>query len=224
MAQNTVYNWPVVNLQAVCKTQDVDAGDNLVLDGTMAISGAAQISFIRTGVSRSVSISSVNDLSVARFTVIGIQNGAGIVKNDITGPNAGTVYIDDIFDTITSVSVDIGVVGVQVGTGSTGFLPLLNADPTFSRFNIRNTNGSCALSVIPSAASVLYTVWTTLENIDNGIPFKNQLTRFFTLTAGMTDASTKQLYQATSLTNHFLVQVSSGTPATDSLDLIYMQS
>jgi hypothetical protein len=231
MAQNTVYQWPVQNLQAVCKTQDVDAGDNLVLNGTMSVSGVAQISFIRSGFSRSVSISSTDDLSGATFTVTGIQNGAGIIKNNITGPNNNTIYTDEIFDAITSVTVDSNVTHVQVGTGDTGFLPLLNADPTFSRFNIRHTNGSYALSVIPSiGAGITYTVWTTLENISNngvpnGIPFVNQTNRFFPLSESLEDATTKQLYQTTNLTNYLLLQVTaSTTPDTDSLDLIVMQS
>lgn len=230
MAQNTVYSWPVVNLQAVCKTQDAEADENLVLNGTMAISGAEQISFIRLGFSRSISISSTSDLSGTKFTVTGIQNGAGIVVKDVAGPNNGTVYIDSVFDAITSVSVDKNVTNVQVGTGKTGFLPLINADPTFSRFNIRHTNGSYALSVIPSTgAGITYTVWSTLENIDNNaIPFKDQTTRFFPLSEANPDLqnqTTKQIYHSTNLTNYLLLQVTASTaPTTDSLDLICMQS
>jgi hypothetical protein len=237
MAQNTSYNWPVMNKEAVCKTQNVTFAPaallaNLVLDGTMAVSGASQISFIRTGVSRSVSISSTDDLSGAKFTVTGIQNNAGIIKNNITGPTAnGTVYTDEIFDVITLVTVErantaASVTNVQVGTGKTGFLPLINADPTFARFNFRHTNGSYALSVIPSSGSVTYTVWTTLENIDdNGLPFLNQTNRFFPLAVALEDATTKQIYQATNLTNYILLQVTaSATPLVDSLDLICMQS
>jgi len=214
MAQNTVYQWPIQNLQAVCKTQDANAGDNLILNGVMAVSGASQISFIRTGVSRSVSISSTDNLSGAKFTVTGIQNGAGIIKNNITGPNNNTIYTDEIFDVITSVTVDSNVTNVQVGTGKEGFLPLIGADPNFSRFNIRSTNGSYALSVIPmtngapSDDGITYTVWTTLENIDdNGIPFKNQIDRFFSLEGTEEDETGSIMLQGTGLTNYILLQV-----------------
>lgn len=236
MAQNKSYNWPVINKQAVCKTQDVNAGDNLVLNGTMSVSGASQISFIRTGVSRSVSIHSTDNLSAAKFTVTGIQNGAGIIKNNITGPAANaTVYIDEVFDVITSVTVDSNVTNVQVGTGKTGFLPLLSTDSALSLISIRSTNGLQALSIIPmnnsipAIGEITYTVWTTLENIDdNGIPFLSQLDRLFHLSSGdpdLVDASEKKIYQATKLTNYLLLQVTdSANPETNSLDLIFMQS
>lgn len=236
MAQNTVYTWPVINKQAVCKTQDANAGDDLILDGTMSVIGASQISFLRTGVSRSVSISSVDDLSGVMFTVTGIQNGAGIIKNNITGPAANqTVYTDEIFDTITSVSVDANVTNVQVGTGTTGFLPLIGADPNFSRFNIRNTNGSYALSVIPMTGNVpaengiTYTLWTTLENVENNyIPLLSQINRFFSLSVAdyyFADQLTKNLYQASKLTNYILVQITAtAQPETNSLEVIFMQS
>jgi hypothetical protein len=151
MAQNTVYQWPVQNLQAVCKTQDADAGDNLSIKrNVMAVSGVAQISFIRSGFSRSVSISSTDDLSGATFTVTGIQNGAGIIKNNITGPNNNTIYTDEIFDAITSVTVDSNVTHVQVGTGDTGFSTFNKCGShIFQDLISGSTNGSYALSVIP---------------------------------------------------------------------------
>jgi hypothetical protein len=102
----------------------------------------------------------------------------------------------------------------------------LNTDPTFSRFNFRHTNGSYALSVtLSTGAGITYSIWTTLENIDaNGIPFKNQLDRFFIL-AEIEDRADGVLYQDNNLTNHLLLQVTESTaPTTDSLEFIYMQS
>lgn len=226
MAQNTVYKWPVVNLQAVCKTQDADEGYNLILDGTMSVAGASQISFIRAGFSRSISISSDQNLSAVRFTVTGIQNGAGIIKNNIIGPDNGTVYVDEIFDVITSVTVSVGnAVNVQVGTGKQGFLPLLNVDPAFSRFNIRHTNGSYALSARVPEDTIIFDIYTTLENIDdNGIPLENQLDHFFPVGA-ITNRQTSILYQNNELANYLLLYVKDTlVPETGSLEFIYMQS
>lgn len=236
MAQSTVYNWPVINKQAVCKTQDADAGSNLVLNGTMALTGADQISFIRAGFSRSVSISSTSNLSGATFTVTGIQNGAKVTKNNITGPNNNTIYVDDtVFDIVTEVKANNNVTNVQVGTGKTGFLQLISAGPLSSVVNIRSTNGLQALSVIPmtdgipAENGITYTLWTTLENVANNyIPLLSQINRFFSLSVAdyyFADQSTKNLYQAAKLTNYILLQVKATThPETDSLDLIFMQS
>ena len=232
MAQNTVYKWPVVNLQAVCKTQNANAGDELILDGTMAEIGSAEISFIRTRVSRSVSITSTDDLSGVNFTVTGMQNGGRVTKDNITGPNNTTIYIDEVFDTITSVSVDGNVTNVQVGTGTKGFLPLISANPNFSVLNIRNTNGLYALSVIPFNGAnianndgITYTILNTLENIqNNGKSLLSQLPRLFEF-QGMSNKRDKQLIQNINLTNYILVQINAtATPNTDTLEAIYMQS
>lgn len=231
MAQNTVYKWPVVNLQAVCKTQDADAGEDLVLNGTMAEIGSAEISFIRTGVSRTVSIHSVEDLSGVNFTVTGMQNG-GRVTQEFVGPNNATVWSDEVFDTITSVSVDGNVTNVQVGTGTKGFLPIISASPNFSVLNIRNTNGLYALSVIPfknaniaNKDGITYTIWNTLENIqNNGKSLLSQIPRFFEFEE-MLDERDKQLIQNINLTNYILVQITAtATVDEDTLEAIYMQS
>lgn len=231
MAQNTVYKWPVQNTQAVCKTQDANAGDELVLNGTMAEIGSAEISFIRTGVSRSVSIHSVDDLSGVNFTVTGMQNG-GRITQEFVGPNNATVWSDEVFDTITSVSVDQNVTNVQVGTGTKGFLPIISASPNFSVLNIRNTNGLYALSVIPfkdaniaNNDGITYTIWNTLENIqNNGKSLLSQLTRLFAVQE-MLDKGDKQLIQDINLTNYILIQITAtATPNTDTLEAIYMQS
>lgn len=230
MAQNTVYKWPVQNMQAVCKTQDVAAGKELILNGMMAVTGSADISFIRAGFSRSVSISSTNNLAGATFTVIGIQNG-GRIEENIAGPNTNTIYTTEIFDVITSVSVDNNVTNVQVGTGDTGFLPLINASPNFSVLNIRNTNGLYALSVIPLDAGVpsnddgiTYTVFNTLENTDNnGVSFVSQLDRFFVFEK-LENKGVKNLIQNINLTNYILIQITATAAVTNTLEAIFMQS
>lgn len=230
MAQNTVYKWPVQNTQAVCKTQDANAGEELILDGTMAEIGSAEISFIRAGFSRSVSIHSAEDLSGVNFTVTGMQNG-GRVTQEFVGPNNATVWSDEVFDTITSVSVDGNVTNVQVGTGKTGFLPLISVDPNSSRVNIRNTNGLLSFSVRPfstdenQASGITYQVIHSLDNVrDNKMSFLEQkrLKHFFDL---FIDATDVEYFVGSILTNYLLVQITASiNPTTDSLDFIYMQS
>jgi hypothetical protein len=233
MAQNTVYSWPGEDRHAVCKNQHANAGDNLILNGTMSVGGGAEISFIRTGVSRSVSITSTHDLSEATFTVTGLQNGA-LLTSPISGPTAnGTVYTDEIFDVITSVTVDSDVTHVRVGTGDTGFLPLISVDPNSSHVNIRNTNGLLSFSVrtfrtdVPGAVDegigIKYKVMHSLDNIkDNKKSFLDQLDHFFILLDNQTSS---QYFLDSTLTNYLLLQViESAHPVTDSLDLIVMQS
>lgn len=220
MAQSTTYEWPVSDVEAVCVLQDKVGAGNLNLNGKLATSFSGQVSFIRAGFSRSVSITSTNNLSAVNFTISGAQNGA-LITEIIAGPNNNTVYSTKIYDVIASISVSGTVNGVKVGTGKTGFLPLISAGPTSSLSGIRGQN-SYALSAIVANNHITYSVFQTLEEVaDNAIPFSDQLTRFFSVLSGVAD---KEIYQSSNLTNYLLLQVTASTdPENDSLTLIYMK-
>jgi len=222
MPTSTSYDWPVMSTQAVCLNQDIIGSGDLLLNGVL---GSAltpnQISFTRAGFVRNVSITSVNDLSAATFTITGLQNNA-IVEETIVGPNNGTVFSTKFYDVIGTVSVDQAVTAVEVGTGDTGFFPLINPNPEsrgVSRISVLNY----ALATILSPGSGLtYTLYSTLEDTaDNGVAYEDELSVFFPITPG---ATTNQLYQSSLLVNKFLLKITGSTiPVTDQLSLTILQ-
>lgn len=124
----SIYNttiWPVIDVAAVCALQNTSGAGSLSLNGTLISTATPnQISFIGAGFIRSVSLTSVNNLSAVNFTISGLQNGA-FVTEIITGPNNNTVYGVQYYDIITSVVVSNAVTAVSVGTGKAGYLPLV---------------------------------------------------------------------------------------------------
>lgn len=222
MAQSTTYMWPVSDAEAVCLEQDIVGSGALTLNGKLATSFSSQVSFIKSGFSRNISITSNSfTLDHATFTVTGTQNGA-LVTEDITGPNIihSTVHSTNIFDSIASIAVDQSVSEVKVGTGNKGFLPLISVGASVS--SVRSSGVSYALSVIPSGSDITYTVWSTLEQIENNtIPLSDQTSRFFAVLANETG---KRLIQSTAMVNYLLINITgTASSSTDFLGAIYLQ-
>lgn len=209
--------WPVVDLEAVCLLQNLTAPGPLILNGTLINSNIpAQISFIAANLTRSVSITSVNNLSGATFTISGFQNDAFVTEN-ITGPNATTVYGTKYYDIITSVIVSSAVTQVSVGTGSQGYLPLI----PFSTIST-TVNYSCSI-YLSAGSGVTYSILQTLEQVTtNFITFKDQEgTNFFPISSNQTIS---QILNFTAITNYLLVKIVSSTnPTTDTLKFIFLQ-
>ena len=125
MSTYTPYTWPVIDTAAVCALQDLASSGSLLLNGTFTSSDTPnQISFISNNFIRSVSITSANNLSAINFTITGFQNEA-LVTETIVGPNNNTVFGTKYYDIITSVAASGSVTQVSVGTGSAGYLPLI---------------------------------------------------------------------------------------------------
>jgi hypothetical protein len=220
MANSTTYDWPVMNTQAVCLSQDIVGSGDLILNGSLASAATPnQISFLRSGYIRNVSITSTNDLSAATFSISGVQNGS-IVQETITGPNNGTVFLTKFYDVIGSVSVDQSVTAVEVGTGDIGFLPLIK--PIGTSTSLSRVSPNYALSTILSVgAGITYTLYSSLSVVDdNGVSYEDQLSLFFPV---ISNSTTKELYQSSLLTNNLLLKITaSTTPLTDELVLILL--
>jgi len=178
MSRYLKYVFPSVDTQAVTYTQTLTAPGNLTLNGNLADSIHSKVSFMTNGYCRSVSLTSVNDLSVATFTVSGIQNGV-FVTEDITGPNNNTVYGLNYYDIITSISVDRAVALVSVGSGLIGFFALINIDP-----NLGDVNYSLTLTSNNNANQIPTAIWGTNDNIAlNGITYIDNTTNNYSLIA-----------------------------------------
>lgn len=213
--------WPVQDLSAVCSLQDTAGAAALILNGTLAspLYPNTPISFLNAGFIRSFSITSTNDLSAVNFTVTGTQNGA-LVQTIVAGPNATTIessgtFPNDFYDIITSITVDNAVMGVTVGTGDSGYLPLI-------QFNVANFAPFWAFSwVLAPAPNITYSTYQALEEIaNNGTSFAN-LASFFPLTGNQT---TSQVVNNIGLINYFITKITASTaPLTDTINLTFMQ-
>jgi hypothetical protein len=125
MATYITRYWAAQDLQSVSLLQNVASAGALLLNGTYFNASSSTINFTNQGFTRNVSLTSVNDLSAASFTISGVQNNT-VVSNTIAGPNNNTVYSTDCFDIVSSITVNMAVNGVKAGTGLVGFFPLIN--------------------------------------------------------------------------------------------------
>lgn len=218
MSTFTKLTWPIQDVAAVCALQNLAASGTLLLNGTLADPSIPnQISFINAKMTRSVSLTSTNDLSATNFVINGFQNGA-FVTETLSGPNNNTVYGARYYDIITSVVASTAVTGISVGTGNAGFFPLLVVNS-----NVASINYSASV-LLPAGSGINYSFFQTLDQVNNNfISFENQVTKFFPC-LGFTNATTSQIGSSTAITNFVLFKInSSSNPITDTFDFIFLQ-
>jgi hypothetical protein len=92
----------------------------------------------------------------------------------LVGPNANTVYSGQIYDKIYSIATSGAVNQVQVGTGYTGFFPLININ--LERDNINYILTTSQLT----AASIHTTIFAVISDIShNGTTFLDAVNNDF---------------------------------------------
>jgi len=166
MSRSLEYIFPAGNEQDICLLQDTDGGgDNLKLNGFLVNATGAEVSFIERGYSRTVSLTSVNNLAGVQFFVRGIQNGVEL-EEVISGPNDNSVYTVQSFDKITSIFVGPVVRGISVGTGIDGFFPLIEIDLERPMINYGLSIALLSTSTIQTA------IYASLNDInENGVTY-----------------------------------------------------
>lgn len=205
MSRSLSYIFPAGNTTDVCLLQTLLGAGNLTINGNLANLVNGQVSFIQKGYSRQISFTSVNNLSARQFTITGMQNGVTIIEN-VTGPNNNTVYSVQVYDVISSISVDGAVNNVSVGTGWQGFFPLIAIN--LERDVINYTLTLARLT----ATSVSFSVYGTLDNIVNNRTYLDHITNnanLFQIQAPSTTAN----YVYSGLTGtytYILVQLGAG--------------
>lgn len=152
------YTFPAGNVTDVCKTQNIAGVGNLSLNGNLVNSVDSKVDFLSHGYSRSISLTSTNNLSAVNFTITGIQNGQ-IISEVLTGPNATTEYGNEIYDVITSISASGAANGISIGTGHSGYFPIIN-------INLERPVINYSLSTFKlTAVSIPTIIVNTLDNI-----------------------------------------------------------
>lgn len=74
----------------------------LTLNGSL-VGITGQVSFISSGYASGLSFTSGLNVSTSTFTIVGTYNGL-IIQESLVGPNANTVYTNNLFHTIISIS------------------------------------------------------------------------------------------------------------------------
>lgn len=220
MSTFTKLNWPIQDLSAVAALQNLASPGNLVLNGTFADPSIPnQISFIKTKIIRSISISSSTNNTGTSFTIAGLQNGAYVTET-FFGPNiGGTVYGTKYYDIIISVTASTAVTGIRAGTGNAGFLPLIVVNTVAT--TVINYS---ATVLLPAGSGINYSLFQTLDEVNNNyIAFDNQITKFFP-SLGFVNETSSQIGNSSEITNFVLLKVnSSANPITDTFDFIFLQ-
>ncbi len=205
--------WPVVDKFAVCASQTHGTAATLTLNGTLSNTSIPdQISFIANDMIRSISITG-SGMSGVNFTINGFQNGA-LVTETLAGPASGTVYGAKYYDIIGSITTSAGVTSVIVGTGTSGYLPLIAVNVNTAAINY-------SFSVLlETVTSVNYTMFETLASINtNFTPFSTQTLFPVTGVVGLTASTIKN---STAITNFLLLRINSSVD-TDSFNFTFLQ-
>jgi len=166
MSRHLKYIFPIADTVDVCELQDTAGADILVLNGNLVNQVTNQLSFLDNGYSRSISITSANNLAAVNFTISGIQNGV-LLTEVLAGPNANTVYSDEIYDEIYSITTSGPTNQVSVGTGYTGFFPLIGIN--LEKDNINYMLTTAAIAAGNSLDTIIYATVTDIKN--NGVSF-----------------------------------------------------
>lgn len=213
------YYWPKASLDAVALLQVGSPDDPVNLNGKLANYFTNQISFIDAGFSRTISITSANDLSAITFTVSGLQNGVPVTE-DITGPNNDTVQGALSFDIITSIFLDGVAIDFSIGTGSVGYLPIIY-------FNIQAATPIIDFSIqtlFSTTNSLTYNVYNSIAKIGElGLSYDDLLADTNYLNSIESDIQTPQLITNVGIIRHILLQIVSSNGNADDLRVLFLQ-
>jgi hypothetical protein len=221
MSRRLKYVFPAGTTQDICLTQTLGGAANLTFNGNLVDRVLNQVSFISKGYSRSISLTSANNLSGVNFTIVGTQNGV-LLTEVLVGPNNNTVYSVQVYDIITSIAVSAPAAAVSVGSGLVGYFPLIGVDFETVANVINYTLSLARLT----AAQVNTAVFGTVDNIgNNGRTYLDNIANnkniFQIRAAAVTD---NYIYSnATDPTYSYLIVAITQTAAADTIQMNFTQ-
>ena len=120
MANREVYSWIAADNAAIAALQTYVGAATLKLNGTLGRFENNHFGpVVLNKIARTVTLTSVVDLSGVNVTISGFQDGAP-VSQTIAGPDSNTVESTALFNIITSVTTNGAVTSMSVGTGQSG--------------------------------------------------------------------------------------------------------
>jgi hypothetical protein len=150
-----IYTWAAASTTAVCQLQTLAAAGSLIINGSLVTGTAPFIASFGT-VSRTVSLTSANNLSAVNVTVAGTYQGA-VVTSTIVGPSNSTVYTTQLYDTVTAVSTSAAVTALSVGSGTSG-------NTHWDQYDYYRPYPSMSVQVVVTG-TVSYAFQTTLDDV-----------------------------------------------------------
>lgn len=210
MARRVVFTWPAANTTDVAALQTLGAAGTIVINGNLAqpINGITTPNYVLfLGISRTVSLTSVNNLSAVHFTITGTFRGTTQTETRV-GPNNNTVLTTALFDTITSITTDAAVTAVSVGSGTTGQTHWKNS-------NYDSTVVSMAVAVVVTG-TITYSFITTLDDVQ-----VTSTPNVFTPEMAMTAATASELINYFTPTAYSAIQITAAT--TGSLVVTFLE-
>lgn len=160
MSRFTVYTWTAADTTAVSALQTLAGAGAIKLNGTLAIGeviGKTPVVIPFGNVSRTVSLTSANNLSAVNVTITGTYKGAVVTETRV-GPNANTVYTAQLFDTVTAITTDAAVTALSAGSGTTGHT-------NWYLYNYQCV-GSWLSAQVEISGTINYSFQTTLDNVE----------------------------------------------------------
>lgn len=185
------HTWQVQDLDGIALLQNTAGAANLILNGALVDDSQMVPVFKYNGVSRTISLTSANNLGAVMFTITGTYRSIP-QSETIAGPVANSVETTVFFDEVTAISTDGAVNAVSAGTGTTGFTSWFKANYNIAFF-------SCITAVEVIAANITYSYQITYDDIDA------DTTPFMIAPVGdMTAATTSQISNAVTVNTPFV--------------------
>ncbi len=211
MSQPRVFTWPAASTNAICLSQSIFGAADLILNGALVVPISANPQTIAStlhapfpGITRTVSLTSANDLSLVNFTIRGTYYGIDISET-IAGPNNDTVYTTYQFDSVTYVHGSAAAAAVSIGTGTTG-------QTKWNLVNYNQSGGGGAtfgIQVIVSG-TINYSYLDTLDDVNYAIQHDLPITSFRTI-ADLTSKTASAYVAYSGYARYQAVDVNSST-------------
>lgn len=203
-----VITWPVQSTTSIAALQTLGAAGKVTLNGSLVLPGANIPPIVFPGYTRSITITSLNNLSGVNFTINGVLNNAPL-SEILVGPDHDTVTSANIYDAITSITTSAAAAAFSVGTGENGRTRWINFD-----YDMLVPNYSVSVAY---TATVSYTLNVTLDD-----PNVVAVPTVFTPVSAMTAASSSQFASLTNPINYMNITINS-SDATGALVVTFLQ-
>lgn len=210
--------WPTASTTAIAQLQSLIRAGDLLLNGSLNTSGKyiSGTTFTGSGIplivfpgyTRSITLTSANDLSGVIFTIEGMLNN-NVTSEVLAGPSGNTVTSANIYDSIIRISASAAVTGVSAGTGLTGRTRWISGD-----YDMNRTNYSVQAVV---TNTINYTLFLTLDD-----PNVVAIPTPFSPITDMTGASTNQFASFFTPINYMNITINSAD-ANGSLIATFLQ-